>query len=112
MRVVIRVTKAGTVGDLDKTAPELALFEGQEVEDLKEHFGHHPKIDQFGGFLVRIEDGEYTEVYGFHGSIAHVNKSVYKITQSFYPDLPKKTRVAKKKPVSRGRGSTSIKGIR
>jgi hypothetical protein len=70
MRVTVRATRAGTVGSLEKKKPYLQLVDlSQDVDAVKEYFGNRPAVEQFDGFLVDIQDGEYGEVYGFDGSI-------------------------------------------
>jgi len=109
MRVTVRATRAGTVGDFDKSKPYLELADNsQDVEFIKEYFGNRPAVEQFDGFLVNIEDGEYTEVYGFEGNIAYTYKPVYKITRTFSESKPKSKKAKSKKRTS----PTSVRGIR
>ena len=116
MRVIVRATKAGTVGDFDKTKPYLQLADtSQDVEAIKEYFGNRPAVEQFDGFLVNIEDGDYSEVYGFEGNVAYTGKPVYKITRTFSEDKPKsksKTKKAKAKPKRKTDNLTTLRGIR
>lgn len=112
MRAVVRATQAGTVGSLEKERPDLELADlSQDVEAIKEYFGNRPAVRPFDGFLVKIEDGEYTDVYGYHGNIAYTNKTVYKITRTFSPD--RKYSMGKKRGTSRrSHVPTGIGGVR
>ncbi len=114
MRVIVRATRAGTVGDLDKSKPHLSLAtDSQEVDSIKEYFGNRPAVRDFDGFLISVKDGDYEEVYGFEGNIAYVYKPVFKITRTFLPDRKTKTVVGKvKRKKGRGSGAAGIGGVR
>ena len=115
MNVTVRATRAGTVGEFDKTKPYLGVADtSQDVEAIKEYFGNRPAVEQFDGFLVKVEDGEYAEVYGFEGNIAYTWKPVYKITRTFSESKPKAKSVKKAKSKSRSKNDTptSLRGIR
>lgn len=117
MRVTVRATRVGTIADYDTSRPDLQLAtDSQDVEYIKEYFGNRPAIKDFDGFLVKIEDGEYTEVYGFEGNIAWTSKPIYKITRTFSSsDSPKHKSTKKTKSKARKRGSTlptSLRGMR
>lgn len=101
MKVTVRATKVGTVGDLDSRRDLSLATDSQEVEYIKDYFGNRPAVQDLDGFLVKIEDGEYTEVYGFPGNIAYTSKPVFKITRTFSESKPKKKKPAK---VRRERG--------
>jgi hypothetical protein len=56
------------------------ISDSQDVQSLKEHFGNHC-LEDFDSFFVKIEDGDYTEVYGINGIIPYLYKDVYEIGQ-------------------------------
>ena len=85
----ITAKQFGTVADLDQRRDLTLMDDSTDVEAIKEHFGHHPAVMKFDGFLAKIEDGEYTEVYGYPGNIAYTHKTVYKIDRRFLPDKPR-----------------------
>ncbi len=93
MRVIVTAKRIGSVADLDQRKDLTLLDDSQDVEAVKEHFGHRPAVMQFDGFLAKIEDGEYTEVYGYPGNIAYLNKTAYKIERRFLPDKPRAAKV-------------------
>jgi len=46
----------------------------QEVEEIKKHLGRRAK--EFDSFFVRVEDGDYAEVYGMRGIVPYKNRYV------------------------------------
>jgi hypothetical protein len=115
MKVTVRATEAGTVGSLEKEKPYLQLAtDYQEVEFIKEYFGNRPAVQDFDGFLVNTEDGEYSEVYGFSGNIAYTYKTVFKITRTFSESKPKSksSKPKTKRKSTKTHTSTSMRGVR
>ena len=115
MNVTVRATRAGTVGEFDKKKPYLQLAtDSQDVDYIKEYFGNRPAVEQFDGFLVNIEDGEYTGVYGFEGNIAYTSKTVWKITRTFSESKPRAKKPSTKRKSTKRSSSTptSIRGMR
>jgi len=43
------------------------ITDSQDVESIKHHVG--PEAEECDGFLVRVEDGDYAEIWGFYGNI-------------------------------------------
>ena len=59
-----------TVKDL---APDLMFVsDSQDVGPINEMFGY----PEFDSYFVRVEDGDYTEVYGMYGIVPHLSKEV------------------------------------
>lgn len=53
------------------------VSDSQEVKPIKENLG---KIaDEFMSFFVKIEDGDYSEVWAIHGIIPYNNKTAYRL---------------------------------
>jgi hypothetical protein len=55
------------------------ICDGQEVEEVKSHL---PKgrARGFSSYFVKVEDGDYSEVYGLdYGIVPYLYKWVYKI---------------------------------
>jgi len=50
-----------------------------EVEDIKRHLGNSPELEDFGAFLVKVEDGEYKEIYGIKSNIPWLDSTVCEI---------------------------------
>ena len=85
MRVKIRVKDAGTVQNLNKRKDLILVTDSQDVKAIKDHLGHHEDVEDFDGFFVKIEDGDYSEIYGFEGSVPWLGKSVYNIDMKLVP---------------------------
>ena len=65
-----------TIGELDDD--DLTLVQqDQDVESIKHYLG---KIAQeFDGFFVKVEDGDYSEIWGFNGTVPYLDKTVYRL---------------------------------
>ena len=61
------------VSNLDKDL----MFCDCDVESIKEHVGK--KAKEYDSFFVKVGAGEYTEVWGIHGIVPHMNKLAYRI---------------------------------
>lgn len=65
------------IGDL--TDPDLMLVtDSQDVKAIKENVPGANDPD-FDGFFVKIKDGDYSEVYGFAGTVPYNYKEVLRI---------------------------------
>ena len=65
------------VKDLQNREDLLCVSCDVEVKTIKEYLGE--KAKEFDSSFVKIEDGEYREVYGMHGSVPHLDKDVEKL---------------------------------
>lgn len=79
MKVYINVELAGTIKDLDKRQDLQLITDSQDVEAIKEHFGNDQDLEDFEGFFIKIDNGDYDEVYGFEGIIPDLEKDIYKV---------------------------------
>jgi len=68
-----------TVRDLDNRDDLIFVSDSQDVQAIKEYFGNPPELEDFDSFFVKIEDGEYTEVYGVEGIVPLLEKDACKI---------------------------------
>jgi len=82
LRVVVTDKYAGEIGDFEKRKDLHLVTDSQDVNAIKNYFGNKPSVD-YDSFLVKIENGEYKEVYGFDGTIPRLDKPVFKIEQKF-----------------------------
>ena len=111
MKAIVRAKLAGTIADFD--TPEYQPTNESETEYIKEYFGNRPAVQEFDAFLVKVGDGDYDDVLGFHGNIPNVGKNVWRITRTFTESKPKsKTAKAKSKARSKNDTPTSLRGIR
>lgn len=53
----------------------------QDVEAIWDEFGNDPTVTDFGGFLVKVGEGEYKDVLGFQGNVPWDYKSLYRIVR-------------------------------
>jgi hypothetical protein len=83
MKCRVTAKYAGNIKSLDARKDLTLMDLSQDSKEIKNHFGNRPAVRQFDSFLVKVEDGDYTEVYGFHGIVANLNKPVYKITRKY-----------------------------
>ena len=79
MRPYIKIENAGTIEDAQDREDLILVTDSQDVEAIKQHIGDFPDLEDFDGFFVTVEDGEYGEVYGFSGSVAYLYKTIYQI---------------------------------
>ena len=111
MKAIVRAKLAGTIADFD--TPAYQPTDESETEYVKEYFGNRPAVQEFDAFLVKVGDGDYDDVLGFHGIIPNVGKNVWRITRTYTESKPR-PKVAKPKSRSRNEGNNpiSLRGIR
>ena len=111
MKAIVRAKLVGTIADFD--TPEYQPTDESETEYVKEYFGNRPAVQEFDAFLVKVGDGDYDDVLGFHGNIPNIGKNVWRITRTFSESKPKAKSAKKAKSKSKGGSSmTSLRGIR
>ena len=72
-----------TVKDLENK--DLQFIEVDcDVDEIKKYIGRRAK--EFDSFFVRVEDGEYAEVYGMKGTVPYLNRAV----EQLVPDTRRK----------------------
>jgi len=74
-----KITLFGTIEDIQNREDLSLATDLQDTEFIKEYLGNHEDIEDFDGFFVNVKDGEYTEIYGFEGSVPYLYKSLWKI---------------------------------
>ena len=66
-----------TVADINTRTDLLFLSDSQDVQAIRDYF---PGFDEcYDSFFVKVENGEYTEIYGMEGIIPNLNKRIYKL---------------------------------
>ena len=50
-----------------------------EVEAIKRYLGDFPELDSYEAFLVKVENGEYTEIYGIESTIPDLSLPACKL---------------------------------
>lgn len=77
LRLEIEEEPAGTIADLEKRDDLELVTRDSDVQAIKDYLGG--MADDYDGFFVKIEDGEYTEIYGFEGTVPDLDKEVTKL---------------------------------
>ena len=111
MRATVSAKLAGTIADFD--TPEYRSTDEGETEYVKDYFGNSPTVQEFDAFLVKVGDGDYDDVLGFHGVVPGTGKNVWRITRTFSESKPKAKTAKKAKSKSKGGSNLiSLRGIR
>lgn len=79
VRCYVAAKEAGTIKEIQERKDLTLVTDSQDVEEIKEYFGKRPAVKEFDGFFVKIDKGDFVEVYGFHGIVPNVEKSLFKI---------------------------------
>ena len=67
-----------TIKDIQDRKDLTLVTTDYEVQAIKDNLNLTPgEWDCIGGFFVNVGEGEYTEVYGFDGSVPHLWKELY-----------------------------------
>jgi hypothetical protein len=116
MRVIVKAERYNTVGALSSRGDLELATDSQDVQAIHDHFGNRPAVTQFDGFLVKAENGDYEEVYGFHGSVPGTQKWTYRVTMEYLPDKPgankRAARAKPKKQKGTKKSDSQLGGIR
>lgn len=75
-RVQAEIEFAGHISDLNERTDLQLVTDSQDVRALEENLGIKHEFD---GYFVKIENGEYTEVYGYPGSVPDLYKAIYRV---------------------------------
>jgi len=82
MKCYVKAQEKGTILDLNKRSDLILVTDSQDVAEAKNYFGDRPAIKEFDGFFVKIGDGDFDEVYGFHGIVPNLEKTVWLIERT------------------------------
>jgi len=53
------------------------VTDSQDVDNIKEYLGGIG--NDYDSFFVRVEDGDFVEVYGFYGIVPRLDRTCYKL---------------------------------
>jgi hypothetical protein len=67
-----------TIGDLKERDDLMLVTDSQDIEPLNILAGFEP-TDIDHGYFVKVENGEYKEVYEFGGIIPHDHKMIVRV---------------------------------
>jgi len=66
-----------TVKNLEKNKDLIFLCDSQDVKFVKDYIGI--EAEDFDSFFVKIEDGDYTEIFGIFGIVPYLEKEIFQI---------------------------------
>ena len=80
----MQIKQIGTLEDIDKRSDLTLITDGKEVYDILFSINGPEAIrlqeeNSLYALFVKVEDGEYKEVYGFKGNIPFLWKRLYQI---------------------------------
>jgi len=78
MKRIIKSKYFGKIKDIECKDYLTLIINDWEVQNLKDYF-RSEEINQYDGFFVDLENGDYDELYGYFGSIPNNNKALYQI---------------------------------
>ncbi len=55
------------------------ISDSQDVAEIKKYLGRSPLRDNFESFFVKVNDGDYQEIWGMFGVIPYIGKKVYRV---------------------------------
>jgi len=79
MKCNVKAEPSGTIAGINKREDLILVTDSQDVGEIKNYFGDRPAIKEFDGFFVKVGEGDFEEVYGFHGIVPNLEKSLFKI---------------------------------
>ena len=82
VKVVKTIAEHGTVADLNKRDDLQFVSDSQDVNSIKEYLGIDD-LDYINSLFVRVENGDYAEVYGIEGIVPYLYKTVWSIEVSY-----------------------------
>lgn len=73
-----------------KLADLILVTNSQDVDFIADYLQLKDRT-RYGGFFVRVENGEYTKVYGFEGTVPYLWKHVTDLTHLAIESAQRKT---------------------
>jgi hypothetical protein len=71
-----------TIRDIEDRDDLLLVTDSQDVNMIKEYLGDDVAkydLECIDGFFVKVENGDYSEIYGFNGCIPCLSKEIYQL---------------------------------
>ena len=65
------------IQDLQKRTDLVFVENNQDINFIKDYLGE--KASEFDTFFVKIDEGDYIEVYGVFGNVPYLEKEIYRI---------------------------------
>ena len=67
--------KIDTIADLQGPEYSLIMHDG-EVAEMNDQYDQ-----DYGGYIVKLGDGEFLEIWGYEGSVPYLHKKVYEVKE-------------------------------
>lgn len=83
MRHKITCKAIGTVADINDRDDLAFISDSQDVDAIADSLGLDH--DEWGSFFVKVEDGDYSEVYAVEGNVPYLHKTLYRIDREWLP---------------------------
>jgi len=84
MRYQVTLEYVGTIATIADRLDLVLVTDSQDSASIRDHLGLEP--DSVDSFFVKVEDGDYTEVYGFDGIVPGLGKNLYRINRRWRPE--------------------------
>ena len=83
------LTYAGTIQEIQNRNDLILITDSQEVETVLNDL-NYPSSDEeapmdFGGLFVALQDGDYSDILAYEGTIPYLYKDLWKIDTKFIP---------------------------
>jgi hypothetical protein len=79
MKIELKITRAGTIQNLQDREDLQLITDSQDIESINEHIGLNLADEKFDGYFIKNDEGELSEVLGFYGGIPYLYKDTYKV---------------------------------
>jgi hypothetical protein len=75
----LTINPAGVVKDINGRKDLQFISDSQDVNDIKYMLGLKPELSEYDSFFVKVENGDYSEIYGMTGIIPYLYRRLDKI---------------------------------
>lgn len=77
----LEIKSCGKIRDIQKREDLQLITDSQDVQAVKENIGMAAALEEFDGLFVNVSEGEYKEIYGFHGTVPTLEKDLFCISR-------------------------------
>ena len=71
----------GNIRSIDMRTDLQLVTDSQDMEAIGDYLGNPEWFEDFGGCFVKVDEGEYDEIYCFEGIVPGLDKSLYKVIE-------------------------------
>ena len=81
MNYQVSYKHVGTVKEIKDRKDLTLVSDSQDVHEIADHIG----LDrgEFGAYFVKVENGDYSEIYAIEGSVPYLHKRLYEIERIY-----------------------------